>query len=152
MIKYSSTRAPRHQGGTWEPIGEKYHGGNAMEEIRRPLAAHGLQPGRKSGIWPWEFNTRPGRLCRALATSIFTRVGATRTPQCCPGFGRLCPISGGLCARESRSLGVVHTDDLVDPADEGGDLDVHPWHVFSTTPESPGDKTCELMVAGILAD
>ena len=32
-----------------------------MEEIRRPLAAHGLQPGRKSGIWPWEFNTRPGR-------------------------------------------------------------------------------------------
>ena len=60
MIKYSSTGAPRHQGGTWEPIGEKYHGGNAMEEIRRPLAAHGLQPGRKSGIWPWEFNTRPG--------------------------------------------------------------------------------------------
>ena len=82
----------------------------------------------------------PAQTCRALATSIFTRVGATRTPQCCPGFGRLCPISGGLCARESRSLGVVHTDDLVDPADEGGDLDVHPRNVFSTTPESPGDK------------
>ena len=41
---------------------EKKHGGNAMVGGEEP--GRGLQPGRKTGIWPWEFNTRPGGMPR----------------------------------------------------------------------------------------
>ena len=41
------------------------------------------------------------------------------------------------------SLGVVHTNDLVYPANEGRHLDIDPGHVFPATAEAPGDKACK---------
>ena len=47
---------------------------------------------------------------------------------------------------EQVSLGVVHADNLVDPSNEGGDLDIYPWHVFSPTAEAPRHKACVIML------
>ena len=43
-----------------------------------------------------------------------------------------------------RRLEVVNTDDLVDPADEGGYLDVDAWYVFPSTAEALEKKFMEI--------
>lgn len=118
---------------------EKKHGGNAMESL-----AGVCSPAGKLGFGRGN-STRGPAVCRGASNKYkFTRVGAVR-PLSIAHRGRLCPLR---CAPQSSgSLGVVHTDNLVDPADEGGDLDVHPRHVFSTAAESPRYEACELMVA-----
>jgi len=50
------------------------------------------------------------------------------------------------------SLQVVDADDLVDPADEGRNLDVNPGHVFPAAAETPRDQSGELVVSGIFAN
>jgi len=92
------------------------------------------------------------RCAEALATSIFHSLGLghCKAPQYCPYKG-VSVLSGGSFL-EQVSLGVVHADNLVDPSNEGGDLDIHPWHVFSPTAEAPRNKACEFMVARVLAD
>ena len=85
-------------------------------------------------------------MCRGASNKYIslTRVGAPRTPQYCPYKG-VSVLSGGSFL-EQVSLGVVHADNLVDPSNEGGDLDIHPWHVFSPTPEAPRHKACVIML------
>ena len=62
----------------------------------------------------------------------------------------LCPIR--YITLSPLSLRVVDRDDLVDPADEGGDLDVHSRDVFPAAPKSPGHEAGQFVVAGVLAD
>ena len=52
----------------------------------------------------------------------------------------------------SQLLQVIDTDDLVDPPDEGGDLDVDAGHVLPAAAEAPADEAGELEVALVLAD
>jgi hypothetical protein len=52
----------------------------------------------------------------------------------------------------TESLGVVDTDDLVDPPDEGRHLDIHTGHVLTAAPETPGHKTCKFMVPCVFTD
>ena len=42
---------------------------------------------------------------------------------------------------------VVDWDDLIDPADEGGDLDVDAGHVLTAAPEAPADEAGQLVEA-----
>lgn len=48
-------------------------------------------------------------------------------------------------------LEVVDGYDLVDPSDEGGDLDVHAGDVLTSTAEAPGHQATQLVVAVYVA-
>ena len=50
-----------------------------------------------------------------------------------------------------RRLQVVDADDLVDPPDEGGDLDVDAGHVLPAAAEAPRHEPGQLVVALVLA-
>ena len=49
-------------------------------------------------------------------------------------------------------LEVVDADDLVDPSDEGADLDVDAGHVLAAAAEAPRHQARQLVVALVLAD
>ena len=60
------------------------------------------------------------------------------------------PIHTVIAALQLR---VVDRDDLIDPADEGGDLDVDAGHVLTAAPEAPADEAGQLVEALlVLAD
>ena len=50
-----------------------------------------------------------------------------------------------------QPLQVVDADDLVDPSDEGGDLDVDAGHVLPAAAEAPRDQPRQLVVTLVLA-
>ena len=54
------------------------------------------------------------------------------------------PIHTVIAALQLR---VVDRDDLIDPADEGGDLDVDAGHVLTAAPEAPADEAGQLVEA-----
>lgn len=53
--------------------------------------------------------------------------------------------------RHRPLLRIVDGDDLIDPADERGDLDVDPWHVLPAAAEAPRHQPHQLVEAVVLA-
>lgn len=47
---------------------------------------------------------------------------------------------------------VVNTDDLVDPADESGDLRIDSWYVGTSTAEAPRHQAIQLVESFLFAN
>lgn len=61
-------------------------------------------------------------------------------------------ITAGKTSPDFVLLQVVDTYDLVNPADERGDLHVDARHVLPAAAEAPGHQAGQLVVASVLAN
>lgn len=57
-----------------------------------------------------------------------------------------------LTVSKTLQLKVVDRDDLVDPSDEGGDLNVYAGHVAPAAAEAPRHQPDQLVETVVLAD
>ena len=109
---------------------------SARSSRREMAAVRGLLPGRgETLVWPWEFSGPEPGLGHS-SHGLFTRSDACHWHLSLPSL--FIRYGDPLGPNRLQSLGVVHADDLVDPADEGGHLDVDARHVLTPTAEAPG--------------